>query len=179
MKMTACKRILIGGIAALWLVALASANPEIAGRWQLDVARSSALDGWNKMDLVISLDGSVIALRHEMQWRSTKYEATNLVDLTQPVSSDHFFRIEQRHMAVYPTKGGVTKTTAEWIDGGRTLRTESMTPVEVSQGDVIMRITSEYRIGEGAESLTLIELHSSRQRPLVYIFRKVKTEDSP
>ncbi len=56
-------------------------------------------------------------------------------------------------MAVYPAKGGVTNTTAEWIDNNRTLRTETHTPVEVFQGDVNMRITSEYRIGEGARSL--------------------------
>jgi hypothetical protein len=81
-------------------------------------------------------------------------------------------------MAVYPAKGGVTHTTAEWIDDNRTLRTETHTPVEVSQGNVNMRITSEYRIGEGGKTLTLIELHSSRSRPLVYFFRKVEEEVS-
>ena len=113
-----------------------------------------------------------------MRWRSTNYRATNTVDSTKSVASDNFFRVEQRHMAVYPTKGGVTHTIAEWIDKGRTLRTESNTPVEVSQGDVNMRITSEYRIGEAGENLTLIELHSSRGRPLVYVFNKVKPGDA-
>ncbi len=178
MNMTACKRIVLGGIVALFLTALASANPEIAVRWRLDPARSSALDGWNKMDLIFALDGSQVAITHEMQWRSTRYRATNTVDTTKSTASDKFFRVEQRHMAVYPTKGGVTHTTAEWIDDGRTLRTESNTPVEVSQGDVNMRITCEYRIGEAGETLTLIELHSSRSRPLVYFFNKVKEEDS-
>lgn len=178
MKMTVCKRILLGGIAALFFAAMASANPEIAGRWRLDPARSSALDGWHKMDLIFSLDGSEISIRHEMQWRKTKYRATNVVDTSKSVASDSFFRIEQRHMAVYPTKGGITHTTAEWIDEDRTLRTETNTPVEVSQGDVTMRITSEYRIGEGGETLILIELHSSRPRPLVYFFNKIEEEDS-
>lgn len=178
MKITACKRILLGGIAALFFVALASANPELAGRWRLDPARSSALDGWQKMDLVFDLDGSQISITHEMKWRATNYRATNLVDTTKSVASDKFFRIEQRHMAVYPTKGGVSHTTAEWIDADRTLRTETNTPVEVSQGDVNMRITSEYRIGEGGETLVVIELHSSRARPLVYFFNKVKEEEA-
>jgi hypothetical protein len=178
MNMTACKRIVLGGMVALFLTALASANPEIAGRWRLDPARSSALDGWNAMDLIFVLDGSQIAITHEMRWRSTNYRATNTVDSTKSVASDNFFRVEQRHMAVYPTKGGVTHTIAEWIDKGRTLRTESNTPVEVSQGDVNMRITSEYRIGEAGENLTLIELHSSRGRPLVYVFNKVKPGDA-
>ena len=41
-----------------------------------------------------------------------------------------------------------------------------------------MRISSEYRLGEGDEMLTLIELHSSRNRPLIYIFKKIKAEDA-
>ncbi len=178
MKITAYKRILLGGIAALFMTALASANPDLEGHWRLDPARSSALDGWQEMDLVFALDGSQIAITHQMRWRATNYRATNLVDTTKSVASDNFFRIEQRHMAVYPTKGGSTHTTAEWIDEDRTLRTETNTPVEISQGDVNMRITSEYRIGEGGETLVLIELHSSRARPLVYFFNKVSAEDA-
>jgi len=179
MKLTAFKLILLGGLLAVGAMAApAAANPELSGRWRMVPALSSALDGWNMMDLVIAQEGSQIRITHEMQWRATKYKATNVVDTTREVASDKFFRVEQRHMAVYPAKAGVTHTLAEWIDGGRTLRTESMTPVEVSQGDVMMRITSEYRIGEGGETLTLIELHSSRHRPLVYYFRKVKEEDA-
>ncbi len=178
MKITAYKRILFGGIAALLFATLASANPDLEGHWRLDPARSSALDGWQAMDLIFALDGSEIEITHQMRWRATNYRATNLVDTSKSVASDSFFRIEQRHMAVYPAKGGITHTTAEWIDEDRTLRTETNTPVEVSQGDVNMRITSEYRIGEGGETLILIELHSSRPRPLVYFFNKVNEEDA-
>ncbi len=178
MNMNACKRILLGGMAALFLTVLASANPELAGRWRLDTDRSSPLDGWHTLDLVFSLEGSQISIQHELRWRRTNYRATNIVDTSKSVSSDKFFRVEQRHMAVYPAKGGITHTTAEWIDKDRTLRTETNTPVEVSQGDVNMRITSEYRVGEGGETLVLIELHSSRARPLVYFFNKVNEEDA-
>ena len=178
MNITAYKRILFGGIAALLFAAMASANPDLEGHWRLDPARSSALDGWQEMDLVFALDGSEIAITHQMRWRATNYRATNLVDTSKSVASDKFFRIEQRHMSVYPAKGGITHTTAEWIDEDCTLRTETNTPVEVSQGDVNMRITSEYRIGEGGETLILIELHSSRPRPLVYFFNKVSVEDA-
>ena len=178
MKNTPFKRMIMVGLAVLALGATASANPEIVGDWQLDIDRSSALDGWQDMRLVISTQDTRVDIRHEMRWRATRYRATNTVDTTKSVASDNFFRVEQRHMAVYPTKGGVTHTTAEWIDNNRTLRTETHTPVEISQGDVIMRITSEYRIGEGGETLTVIELHSSRSRPLVYFFRKVEEEVS-
>lgn len=155
------------------LAAVAHANPGFNGRWRLDPAASSALDGWTKADLVLTVDGPRVAILHDMTWRSTRFAATNTFDTTAPVELKDFFRIEQRHMAVYPAKDGVTRATAAWIDGGRTLRTEAFTPVEVSQGIVTMRLTSEYRLSELGDTLTLIELHSSRNRPLVYVFKKV------
>lgn len=160
-------------LVLLALAAAAHANPGFNGRWRLDPALSSALDGWNKADLVITVDGSRVALLHDMTWRTTRFAATNTFDTAAPVELKDFFRIEQRHMAVYPAKDGVTRATAAWIDAGRTLRTEAFTPVEVSQGIVTMRLTSEYRLSELGDTLTLIELHSTRNRPLVYVFKKV------
>lgn len=173
---TALKRILLGGLVALGMAALASANPAIEGRWRLDTAASTALDGWQKMDLAIDLDGSKVAIAYTMQWRRTVHEATNVFDTSTAVEMKDFFRVEQRHMAVYPAKHGVTKAVAKWIDDDKTLLTEALTPVEVSQGDVIMRITTEYRVSELGDKLTVIELHSSRNRPLVYVFNKVTEE---
>lgn len=166
-----------GGLLALGLAAAASAaNPALAGRWRMDPALSTALDGWHKMDLVIALDGTKVAVTHDMLWRTSQVVATNTLDTAQPVELKDFFRVEQRHMAVYPAKGGVTTATAAWIDDGRVLRTEAFTPVEVSQGNVVMRITTEYRVSETGDTLTLIELHSTRNRPLVYVFKKVPAE---
>jgi hypothetical protein len=154
----------------LW--AQAAASP-FEGRWRLDTARSSALDGWNAWDLVISIEGNRVGLQHDMQWRSTKVSATNVVDTAQPSVLKNFFRVEQRHMALYPTKRNETPVRAAWLDSGRTLRTEAETPIEISQGETILRITSEYRLLEGDNTLLLIELHGSRPTPLVYRFTKV------
>ena len=178
MNMTACKRILLGGIAALFLAALASANPDLEGRWRLDPKYSSGLDGWSAMDMVFAHEGSQIAITYEMALRSIRRDYTNTFDTSKKVTSKGFFRVEQRHMAVYGAKDGVSSSTAEWIDDNRTLRTESHTPVEVSQGVVTMRITCEYHIGEEGKKLTVIEIHSSRERPLIYFMYKVKEEDS-
>ena len=114
-------------------LAAAAASP-LDGRWRLDPARSSALDGWNLWDLVIRTEGTQVALQHDMQWRTTKFTATNTVDTAGPVTLEHFFRVEQRHMAVYPAKGGTTPVRAAWLDQGRTLRVEADTPIEISQG---------------------------------------------
>jgi hypothetical protein len=159
------------GLGLLPLAVLA-ADPAFNGRWRLDVARSTALDGWTGMDLVISADGSKVSLRHDMTWHATKVTATNVVDTAQPTDLPGFFRLDQRHMAVYARAREATHVAATWIDGGRTLRVEAQVPVETSQGDTTLRLYDEYRLLEGGE-LLLIELRSSRPRPLVYHFTKV------
>lgn len=161
-----------------WLLALllplaAFAASPLDGRWRLDPARSTALDGWTAWDLVVATDGPHVSLQHDMQWRTTKHSATNTVDTAQPSTVSNFFRVEQRHMALYPAKGGVTPVRAAWLDAGRTLRVEADTPIELSQGQATMRIYAEYRLVEGDTALVLIELHSSRPQPLIYRFTKV------
>ena len=166
----------------IWLFLIvplgALANPaSFEGRWRLDPARSSALDGWTAWDLVISTNGSQVSLQHDMQWRSTKRTETNTVDTLRPVSLKNFFRVEQRHMAVYPETNSETPVTARWLDEGRTLRIEAETPLEISQGRATLRIYGEYRLLEASTALLLIELHSTRPRPLVYYFTKVIPEN--
>ncbi len=175
--MTTAFRIFINIFLILLLIPSVLANPNLIGCWRFDPALSSPLDGWHKMDIIIQIQGNEVKITYNMLWRTSKVIATNTFDTTQTLDLRDFFRIEQRHMAVYPVQQGITKATAAWIDDGRTLRTEVFTPVEVSQGEVIMRITTEYRVSETGDKLTLIELHSSRTRPLVYVFKKVPTEE--
>jgi hypothetical protein len=155
-----------------------AANQNFNGRWRLDIERSSALDGWTAMDLVLKVDGSKVEIGHDMRWRSTRVLETNIVHTRKKVNIPNFFRVEQRHMAVYPPKKSVTPVSAKWIDDDRTLQVEALVPVEVSQGDATIRIYYEYRLGLGGDTLTLIELHSTRNHPLVYRFRKLPADDT-
>jgi hypothetical protein len=173
MKRTLLKVLL--GLALLPLAALAG-DPAFIGRWRMDPARSTALDGWSTMDLVISVDGPKVGLRHDMTWHTTKVTATNTVDTAAPADLTNFFRVDQRHMAVYARPGEVAHVTAAWLDNGRTLRVEAQVPVETSQGNTTLRLYDEYRLLEGGGELVLVELHSTRSRPLVYHFTKVPEE---
>jgi len=171
------KRFLLLALA-WWSGVLVAANPAFNGRWRLDPAQSSALDGWTTMDLVVDVRGPLVELRHDMAWRQTKVTGTNTVDTTKPVAIPNFFRIDQRHMAVYAQPAKSATTTASWLDGNRTLRVEAAVPLEVSQGDATLRIYSEYRLLEGDQTLLLIELRAARPRPLVYRFTKVTAEEA-
>ncbi len=154
------------------------ANSNFNGRWQLIPDRSSALDGYTNMHLVLKVDGEQVDITHDMRWRTTRVVETNTVNTRKVVKIPNFFRIEQRHMAVYPPKDAVSPVSAEWLDEGRTLRVEAMVPVEISQGDATIRIYSEYRLGVEGDTLTLIELHSTRNHPLVYRFKKLPAGDT-
>lgn len=173
--MTRIRRLLLPLLLLLPLAACAATSP-FEGRWRLDKARSTALDGWTAWDLVIQSDGSFVSLRHDMEWRSSRHTATNSINTAQPVTLENFFRVEQRHMALYPVPGAVTPVKAEWLDGERTLRVEATVPVESSQATTPMRIYQEFRLIEGDQELQLIELHSTRGKPLVYRFTKVTGE---
>lgn len=167
----------LAGALLLPLAAIAS-NPDFSGRWRLDTEQSSALDGWTAMDLSITVAGSKVAIEHDMRWRSTRVTETNVVDTAEPVEILNYFRVEQRHMAVYPLIQIATPVTSSWLDDGHTLRVEAAVTVEVSQGDATFRVYSEYRLGEGGETLTLIVLRSTRNNPLVYRFRKLASDDT-
>jgi len=169
-------RTLLASLLLLILPLSAIAASPFEGRWRLDRTRSTAVDGWSEWDLIISVDGSRVNLRYDMDWHTTKFSAVNTVDTAQPVTLANFFRVEQRHMALYPAKGQPTPVRAAWLDAGRTLRVEADASIEISQGQAVMRIYSEYRLVEGDRELLLIELHSSRPRPLVYRFTKISEE---
>jgi hypothetical protein len=173
MKPTLLKFLL--GLALLPLAMLAG-DPAINGRWRLDPARSTALDGWSTADLVIQLDVSKVGFRYDMTWHTTKVTVSQTVDSAQAVDVPNFFRIDQRHMAVYAEPKQAARVQAAWIDGGRTLRLEAQVPLETSQGTTTMRLYQEYRLLEGNTELVLIELHNTRNRPLVYHFTKVAEE---
>ncbi|RFC45051.1 MAG: hypothetical protein DUW69_001899 [Verrucomicrobia bacterium] len=170
MKRTLLKLLLV--LVLLPLAAVAG-DPAINGRWRLDLTRSTVLDGWSTADVVIQLADSKVGFRYDMTWHSTKVAASQTVDTAQAVDLTNFFRIDQRHMAVYAQPKSAARVQATWIDGGRTLRIEAQVPLETSQGNTTMRVYQEFRLQEGNAELVLIELHNTRSRPLVYHFTKV------
>lgn len=167
----------LSSLVLLLPLAVYAASSPLEGRWRLDPARSSPLDGWSTWDLVITVENSRVAIGHEMLLREIPVHATNLVDTAQPTTVKDFFRVAQRHMAIYPVPRAETAIHAIWLDATRTLRVEAEMPVEGSQGRTTLRLFDEYRLLEGDRTLSLLELHGSRPRPLVYRFNKVTSKE--
>ena len=66
------KRILLKSVLAACLLPLAAlaGDPVFNGRWRLDPARSTALDGWSTLDLVITVEGSILEAVRPVTFRT-------------------------------------------------------------------------------------------------------------
>jgi hypothetical protein len=77
-----------------------------------------------------------------------------------------------RHIGAYIGGDGTETMQSEWLDGGRTLRVESRYVLATSQGETPVRSTFEYRLSPDGEELTVIELRSTRNLPIVHVFTR-------
>jgi hypothetical protein len=83
---------------------------------------------------------------------------------------------DNRHLGAY-IAGDHRKTVASrWEDDGRTLITESTLTVSTQQGERPIRIYTEYRLSPGGDRLDVLELRSTRPRPVHYVFTRAATQ---
>lgn len=156
---------------------LAAAEPDakpLAGTWRIVPERGSDLSPWRAFDLEITTDGPRVTLiRHLAAGRRT-YDDVTALDLSQP-----FSRVpvkwwgDNRHLGAY-IGGDKTKTVrAELLDGGRILRTSAGLVLATQQGERAVNILSDYKVSANGARLTLVELRSTRNEPVVYVFERL------
>jgi hypothetical protein len=143
-----------------------------AGAWQLVRSESSAIDPWNR--LALSIEGGRDRVTLVRTWTGS-YGVTATDSIAIPVDgARHEVAVPQwpdnRHIAVAPTADSVKHVAARWLDRGRTLQVDTDLPVRTSQGPTEIRVHTEYRIAPDGEELTVLELRSSRPRPIQYTF---------
>lgn len=159
----------------LSMITAMPADTAFAGRWQLDAERSTSVDPWRDFSVEIALDGDAVILKR--LWRGSR-EGGATVDSVRVVPGGGMAtaKLDQwpdnRHLGAY-LAGDSTKTvTARWADEGRTLVTESTLTLSIQQGTRTVRIYTEYRLEPSGDELTVLELRSTRPRPLHYVFTR-------
>ena len=156
-------------------VAPPDAAAAFAGSWQLDADRSTAIDPWRRLTLDLAFDGGAVIV--ERRWRGSREGGSTLDSVrVVPGGPAATAKLEQwpdnRHLGAY-LAGDSTKTvTAMWLDDGRTLATESRLTVSVQQGTHPLRIYTEYRLSPDGDRVDVLELRSTRPRPIHYVFRR-------
>ena len=108
-----------------------------------------------------------------MLFRSV-YSDRLVLDLGQPettVPLDYW--PDNRHLGAYIGDDHTRRVRPQWLDGGRILRLSTDLTLETQQGPRAVNILSDFKVSANGAQLTITELRSTRNRPVVYIFNRV------
>lgn len=153
--------------------ALASAS-DFNGTWKIDLHRSTELSPWKSLELTFEVNGDHVVLKRSFAWGRRTFKETLDLDLTRdvnPVPTPWW--PDNRHLGAYATGDQIKRVRASWLDGGRLLRLSSDLLLETQQGNREVNILSDYKLSANGAVLTLTELRSTRNRPIVYVFTRV------
>ena len=150
-------------------------NPDFTGTWSLVEDRSTSVDPWRSLAIELEVNGPRVTLKRI--WGGNREAGTYTDSMTvRTDGSVHTIEMDQwpdnRHLGAFLAGDSTKQVTAQWIDDERTLRVESRLQVRTSQGVRPIRIYSEYRLSPDGKHLTLLELRSTRPRPLHYTFER-------
>jgi len=147
----------------------------LAGAWKFDATRSTELSPWKNYDLVITVNGSLVTLERKLAWGRREYADRMALDLGQPETAVPIaYWPDNRHLGAYVGDHQTKRVRASWLDGGRILRLSSDLVLETQQGSRAVNILSDYKVSANGAQLTLTELRSTRNRPVVHVFTRAK-----
>lgn len=163
-------------LLGLFLVpCLHAASPSLlTGSWRIDLSESTDLSPWKEYDLTLKVTGKSVTLERRFANGGRKYQDTSTFPTTGKQTVLPFtYWPDNRHLgaAVGPSK--TRKLSAHWLDDGRILRVSSDFVLSTQQGDRSINVLSDYKLSANGAELTLTELRSTRNRPIVYVFKRL------
>jgi hypothetical protein len=150
-----------------------SPAPALAGDWQIDLARSTELSPWKDYVLHIKLDGDAVTMSRELAWASRQFSDAMTVHVGRTDTVPVAMWPENRHLGAYISDDHTKQVRTDLVDGGRILRLSTDLVLETQQGPRAVNILSDYKVSASGTQLTLTELRSTRNQPIVYIFNRV------
>jgi len=176
-----CLRILVLlsllGLALIPQRALAqSAAPvsPLAGTWRFDAERSTELSPWRSCELTITVHGETVTIARQLGAGRRGFSDTMTLDLSAP---DNVVPVtmwpDNRHLGAYISDAHSKHVRGEWLDTGRILRLTTDLVLSTPQGERAVNILSDYKVSASGTLLTLTELRSTRNRPIVYVFNRI------
>lgn len=145
----------------------------LAGTWRFDRARSTELSPWQDYVLTLTVDGDRITFARQLGAGRRGFADTMTIDVSRP---DNVVSVpmwpDNRHLGAYISGDKTKHVRAGWLDGGRILRLSTDLVLSTQQGDRPVNILSDYKVSANGAMLTLTELRSTRNRPVVYVFNR-------
>ena len=164
-------------LAAAGLLAAHGAPPSgsalLAGKWKLDLAKSTNLGAWTKFGLEISVDGPRITIVRSVSAEDRAYTQTSALDLSKPESIVPInWWIDNRNIGAYIGGDKTAKVHARLEEGGRVLHTDSDLTLSSQQGNHDVNVIADYHVSPNGQRLTILEIRSTRDLPVVYVFER-------
>jgi hypothetical protein len=154
---------------------IAAHSSPLAGTWKFDASRSTELSPWSNCLLTISVDGDNVTIARQLGAGRRGFADSMTIDVSRaedivpvPMWPDN------RHIGAYIGDDHSKTVRAHWLDDGRILRLSTDLVLSTQQGDRNVNILSDYKVSANGSQLTLIELRSTRNRPVTYVFNRAK-----
>jgi hypothetical protein len=145
----------------------------LAGHWLLDATRSTELSPWKEFDLTIKIANDTVVIQRKLGWGRRQFADSMTLDTTK---LENVVPIEMwpdnRHIGAYIGRDRTERARATWLDDHRILRLSSDLVLETQQGERAVNILRDFKVSASGRELTLTELRSTRNRPIVYIFKR-------
>jgi hypothetical protein len=161
----------LGAVSA----SLAGESLGLAGKWNIDLEKSTPIRPWEQRVLDITIAGGTVQIVRHLQWgRDRKVADTTLVNpddktvTRNPVG----YWLDTWYTNVYIGGDRHKQVTGGWLDGGRVLKLETNLMLEAQQGDHPVHIYDEFRLSPDGRTLTQFQLRSTRDQALVYVYNR-------
>jgi len=151
----------------------AADSPPLSGHWRFDPPRSTELSPWRDYSLTITVVGNVVTFERQLGAGRRGFADSISIDVSR---TDNVIPVsmwpDNRHLGAYISDDHIKHVQAEWLDDGRILRVLTDLVLSTQQGDRKGNILSDYKVSANGARLTLTELRSTRNRPIVYAFTR-------
>ncbi|MDB6093545.1 MAG: hypothetical protein JWM32_1107 [Verrucomicrobia bacterium] len=147
----------------------------LAGKWKLDVARSTPIRPWDTMSVEIAATDTTATVTRHLAWGTDRKvnDVTKLVtDGKTSTANPVGYWLDTWYTNIYIGADHQKHVTGEWLDGGRILKLETNLSLEGQQGDHPVHVYDEFRLSADGRTLKLYELRSTRDEAMVYIFTR-------
>lgn len=156
----------------LFLPLANGATSAFTGTWVIDREASTPIDPWSRIVLEISGQGSEITIERTVSAGRRSSSQVYPLRIGEAVKVPVDWWTGNRHIGAYIGGDGTETLQAQWLDGKSVLRIESHYLLATSQGESRVRSYFEYRLSPDGRELTVMELRSSRNRPIVHVFQR-------
>ncbi|HEY0943823.1 MAG TPA: hypothetical protein VGD81_01100 [Opitutaceae bacterium] len=145
----------------------------LEGTWKIDLTRGSELSPWKAYELTIVVKGDTVTIERQLGWGRRQFRDRMTIDTTR---AENVVPVEMwpdnRHIGAYIGGDKTKRVRATWLDGRRILRLSSDLMLDTQQGSRAVNILSDYKVSANGAQLTLTELRSTRNRPVVHVFTR-------